>query len=201
MNKDWKKAQKWEKEWHGNCVNSYGEEEKQLLYARRMGLKFFHNGKSPYNINMKGKTVLDIGGGAYSLLLKCVKLEQGYVVDPLIDVLPSWVKDRYRSAKILSSARRGEDLEHHPLTDEVWIYNVLQHTEDPCKVIQNARKIGKIVRLFEWIDTGVNEGHLHNLNEEILDKWLGGVGKVETLNGEANCFGRCYYGVFNGKTS
>ena len=39
---DWVKAQKWEKDWHASCQNSYGEEQKQLVYAHRMGLKTFH---------------------------------------------------------------------------------------------------------------------------------------------------------------
>ena len=56
----WKDDQEWEKNWWGNCTNTYGEEQKQLLYASRMGLSTFHDGRSPYNLSVSGK-VLDIG--------------------------------------------------------------------------------------------------------------------------------------------
>ena len=82
--------------------------------------------------------------------------------------------------------------------DEVWLYNVLQHTQDPEKIIRNAQRAGRIIRIFEWIETriSINEGHPHSFTEQQLNEWLGGEGKVETLNGQANCWGKCYYGIF-----
>ncbi|MHC4464472.1 MAG: hypothetical protein ACYS30_24030, partial [Planctomycetota bacterium] len=58
----WSEVQEWETSWWGKCINTYGEETKQLLYADRMGLQMFHDGKSPFNIDVKGANVLDIGG-------------------------------------------------------------------------------------------------------------------------------------------
>lgn len=199
MTQSWEEATKWEAEWHGNCVNSLGEEYKQIAYARRMGLKPFHNGKSPFNFNLNGASVLDIGGGPYSLLLKCENRGTCVVADPCD--YPSWVNQRYIMAGITLAKVKGEDLDKvspgHPF-DEVWIYNCLQHTEDPEKIVQNARKLGKIVRLFEWIETGVADGHLHNLTEEKLNAWLGGTGKVERIN-ENTAVGLCYFGIFIGR--
>ena len=188
MNKE-----QWEKDWWGNCCNTYGEEEKQLVYARKMGLSFFHNLKSPYNIDMKGASVLDIGGGCCSLLLKCVNVE-GRVLDPTI--FPDWVYKRYAEAGIFYTQEYGEDLaDMEDRWDECWIYNVLQHTEDPQKVVANAKRAGKLIRIFEWIDTPTNIGHPHTLTEEKLNQWLGGEGKVEDLK-EGGCYGRAYYGIF-----
>jgi 2-polyprenyl-3-methyl-5-hydroxy-6-metoxy-1,4-benzoquinol methylase len=121
----------------------------------------FHNGKSPYNIDMKGAKVLDIGGGPTSLLLKCVN-KNGVVVDPL--PLPAWVEERYRIAGITFCQMKGENIDLVNF-DECWIYNVLQHTENPQKVVENARRAAKLIRLFEWIDTPTNEGHPHSLNK------------------------------------
>ena len=188
MNKE-----QWEKDWWGNCCNTYGEEEKQLVYARKMGLAFFHNGKSPYNIDMQGKSVLDIGGGPCSLLLKCVKLGLSEVVDPC--EYPGWVGERYYIAAIVFSQARGEDIRHINGFDECWIYNVLQHTDDPEKIIANMRRASKIIRIFEWVDTPTNIGHPHTLTKEKLNQWLGGEGKVEDLK-EGGCTGKAYYGVF-----
>ena len=82
LSKGWQEAQRWELGWWGDCTNTYGEEEKQLLYASRMGLKSFHNGKSPYNFDLDGMSILDIGGGPVSLLLKCINFRKAKVVDP-----------------------------------------------------------------------------------------------------------------------
>ena len=192
----WSEAQKWEGSWWGTCQNTYGEEEKQLLYANRMGLQNFHNGKSPYNFDLQGKSVIDIGGGPCSILIKCVNVV-GTVIDPL--PLPEWVSERYKLADIKYIRGEGEVcLVNTGHFDEVWIYNVLQHTSDPEAIIKNAKKYGKIIRIFEWVDTVSNEGHPHILTENKLNEWLGGEGKVEMLNGQANCSGRCYYGIFIG---
>lgn len=206
MDDKWKKAQKWEREWWGDCLNTYGEEEKQIVYAIKMGLKWFHNGKSPYNIDLGDKSVLDIGGCASSLLLKC--LNRGIVctvADPL--PIPKWAVERYETAGIVFSQTRGEDTlfaftskEYDvlpPVFDEVWIYNVLQHTDDPALICKNARKLGKIVRIFEWVGIKDEHGHPHELTEKKLNEWLGGQGKTEILN-HNTLQGKCYYGIFKG---
>ena len=191
--KRWEKAQVWETAWHGAAINSFGEEEKQLLYANRMGLKLHHNGKSPYNIECSNLDIIDIGGGPSSLLLKALNGNRLGVVDPMR--MPEWVGLRYDAAGINHVRRAGEDLEASGY-DEAWIYNVLQHTEDPEAVILNARSAAKLIRIFEWIDTPTNVGHIHTLTEQNLNEWLGGYGKVEQLTGQAGCYGKCYYGIF-----
>lgn len=193
----WKDAQDWETSWWGDCTNTLGEELKQLTYARRMGLEMHHDGRSPYNIDMDGGTVMDIGGGPVSLLLKCTNLKTGVVADPL--KVPTWVIDRYRAAGIIFVNMAGENLKlaiGSDVFDEVWIYNCLQHTQNPKQIIDYARSAGEIVRIFEWLETAVNVGHPHSFTAEQLDEWLDGHGRVEQLNGENNCYGKCYYGVF-----
>jgi len=193
----WNEDQEWEKEWHGNCVNSLNEELKQLVYARKMGLKLSGNGKSSYVFNAEGKNILDIGGGAYSLLLKCDNLGRAMVADPCD--YPEWTRLRYQSANISFISCLGEDVlkEDLGIFDEVWIYNVLQHVKDPQRVIKNALASGKIIRIFEWIENGISKGHSHNLTKRELNLWLNGIGKVEYLN-ETGCVGLSYYGIFVG---
>jgi len=193
---EWKKEQLFEKNWWGNCCNTYGEEEKQLVYAQKMGLKLFHNNKSPYNFDMQGKVILDIGGGPCSLLLKCENVS-GLVVDPCD--YPKWVDIRYKTAGITFEKLRGEDIDKKfaGKFDEIWIYNVLQHVDNPKKIIDNARDLGIIIRIFEWIENGISEGHPHNLTEKDLNNWLKGEGKVEQLD-YPTLKGLCYYGIFKG---
>lgn len=197
----WAKAQEWELDWHGDCLNSIGEELKQLVYAQYMGLSRTPNNKTPYSFDLKEKTVLDIGGGAYSLLLKCENKGLCYVADPLMDKYPQWVLMRYLYAGIAPLGIAGENLldtsefNDGQTVDEIWIYNVLQHVKDPGKIISNARKISKVIRLFEWVDTGTNIGHLHSLKEDKLNKWLGGEGVVRGVN-QNGTVGKAYFGVF-----
>ncbi len=192
----WQEAQAWETSWWGDCSNTYGEEEKQLVYADRLGLKMHHNGKSPYNIDLEGQSVVDIGGGPASLLLKTVNAGGRLVVDPL--TMPDWVFARYAAADIQVLSQGGEGFVSVVSFDEAWIYNCLQHTDDPRTVVRNALANAGIVRVFEWIDTVQNVGHPHILTAAKLDKWLGGEGRIEELTGQAGCFGKCYYGVFTG---
>ena len=192
----WNKAQEWEQSWWGNCINTFYEEEKQLVYADKMGLERCGNDKTPYVYDLHGISVLDIGGGVCSILLKCINIKRGVVIDPLS--MPEWVIDRYTHKNIVFDNIKGEDIEKEPngnTFDEVWVYNVLQHTENPKKVVENAKAIGKTIRIFEWIDTPINEGHIHTLRENDLNDWLGGFGKVEMMNYRP-ARGKAYYGVF-----
>jgi hypothetical protein len=190
----WEQAQKFEKNWWGTCTNTLGEELKQLTYAKRMGIKFSKRDGIPFIIDLQGKTVVDIGGGPNSLLLK-LENGKGIVVDPCD--YPNWVKERYWIANIEYIKMAAEDVPESILVtaNEAWIYNCLQHTKNPEEIIRKAKLTGK-VRIFEWIDAEVNEGHPHQLTEENLNKWLGGKGTVETLMGENECYGKCYYGTF-----
>lgn len=196
----WKKAQAWEKDWHGTCVNSLNEELKQLEYAKLMGLETSPTHKTPYNFDLKGKSVLDIGGGAYSLLLKCVNFNKSVVADPLMGKYPEWVRDRYKTHNINVTSDLGEKLGYFKegFFDEVWFYNVLEHVYDPKKVVDHALRLGKIVRVFEWLNTPPNIGHPQTLTEEKMNKWLGGEGKI-TNTQRGKTVATSYSGIFKGK--
>jgi hypothetical protein len=126
-------------------------------------------------------------------------------VDPM--PMPRWVAARYEEAGIEFLNIKAEELSGAwlPSTslifqnnstrifDEVWLYNVLQHTEDPAKIVQNARSLGKIIRVFDWLEIGVAPGHPQNLTEIQMNEWFGGEGKVEMGDG-----GLEYFGVFKG---
>ena len=191
---NWQKPQDWEAHWHSRIItNTYHEETKQFEYAKRMGIETYGTAYTPLNFKNYGK-ILDIGGGETSMLLKVENPTDCVIVDPCD--YPSWITDRYKSKEIELIKQKGEDIK---LTgfDEVWIYNCLQHTEDPEKIVNNARQAGKLIRIFEWIDTPTNEGHIQKLTHKNLDKWLGGTGKIEDMKSKG-CFGKAYYGIFLG---
>ena len=84
-----------------------------------------------------------------------------------------------------------------PVFDEILMYNCLQHTENPAKICHNILAFSKIVRVFEWVDTGIADGHIQDLTEASLNGWLKGEGKVEFIN-QSPVVGKAYYGVFKG---
>ena len=180
--------------WWGSCANTFHEETKQLIYAARMGLLARWNGAHPPTFNIGGRSVIDIGGGPVSLLLKCVNFPWATVVDP--GKWPDWVIARYTAAGIGYRQEEAEELSVIS-ADEAWIYNCLTHVRDPEKIIASARKCAKTIRIFEWVDNEPYPGHPHKLTKSGLEKWLGAAGFVTELN-ESGCVGRAFYGVFAG---
>lgn len=184
--------QQWEAAWHGNCVNSFGEEAKQLTYARLMGLVNTPlDGKWPV-YNLYGSTVIDLGGGPASMLLKCVG-GHGLVVDPC--PYPDWVGERYAAAEIDYAPVKAEGFRLPDRFSECWIYNCLQHVEDPEQVIATARACAYTLRIFEWVEHGTAPGHPHDLHADDLNEWIGGTGQIGVVD-ENGATGLAYWGVF-----
>lgn len=176
-----------ERQWWGDCCNTFGEDSKHYTYARLMGLK-----QDWVYFVVGNKSILDIGGGPTSMLLKVYDLVKGKIYDP-IDY-PKWTVDRYNSKNIEVVVDYGENVDESGW-DEVWIYNCLQHVTDPERIIKNALKSAKVLRIFEWVDIPPHEGHPHMLTEENLNKWIGQIGQTTLLN-EGGCYGKAYHGCF-----
>lgn len=189
-------AQEWERQWWGACLNTFGEEAKQISYAHRMGLiNTPFEGKWPV-YDLAGASVLDIGGGPVSMLLKTMNRGPGCaVVDPC--KFPAWVGVRYQAAGIDLHREPAEAFVSQLNWDEAWIYNCLQHTQDPEMIIEMVRECCQKLRIFEWIETETNVGHPHSLHADELNAWIGNgaVGTVEMIN-ENGAHGLCYHGVF-----
>lgn len=172
----WAKASKWEAEWWGDCSNTADEEAKQVFYADQMGIPRWGSHLVGAVFDAGGKSILDIGGGPVSLLLRCKNRGRSVVVDPIR--WPNWIHERYQAAGIDYIPLCAEELDLEERFDEVWLYNVLQHVQDPAEVIRCARRHGKIVRVFEWIDAEVNVGHPHSFSQGFLSMHLGVPGRV-----------------------
>lgn len=174
LSEHWKHAQEEELSFWGDCGNTLGEELKQLIYAKHMGLDFHHNGNSPYNISLpEDLSILDIGAGPTSLLLKTGKLTRKVMADPC--PYPEWVYERYARCDIEYFRLPGENL-IGPLArdsfDEVWMYNVLQHVHDPTEILGNIvalLKPGGVFRIFDWVESEINDAHPHSFDPEELE--------------------------------
>jgi len=160
-----------------------------------MGLKWSKQG-GKLVLDLEGKSVLDIGCGPVSMLLKTVNGGHRVGIDPCN--YPDWIKERYHSAHIGFEKIAGEDLGRlEPrVFDEVWIYNCLQHVKDPELIINNAKKLGKVLRIFEWVGKEENVGHPHVLQPHDLQRWIGaGQGNLEVVS-KNGCYGIAYSGEF-----
>ncbi len=188
----WVSPQKYEQDWWGNCANSFGEEAKQITYANRMGLvNEPRDGRWPV-YDLRGLSVVDLGGGPASMLLKCVG-GNGVVVDPC--PYPEWVAQRYQAAGIDYRVEEAEGLRLSARFSECWIYNVLQHVVDPERVIASARANGYTLRIFEWLETPPSDGHPHTLHADDMNRWIGGIGQIGYVD-ENGATGLAYWGCF-----
>jgi hypothetical protein len=175
-----------ENNYWNDCTNTFDEDQKHYVYAKYMGLDRQH-----YSFNVNNKTILDIGGGPTSILLKTINLKKGKVCDPL--KFPAWVYERYKIKNIDWEIISGESI-CEKSWDEVWIYNCLQHTNDPSLIIKNALQAGKVLRIFEWIDIPPHDGHPQMITKELLDNLIGKQGSTIQL-AESGCFGKAYYNI------
>jgi hypothetical protein len=181
----------------GNCVSSLGEEMKQLVYLEEMGFtykKVWHAGGIAYDGG--GRSFVDIGGGPVSVLLKFENRGPSMVIDP--GQYPAWVRARYGKALIEVEQEPGEayakaEFNGQPFVfDVALVYNCLQHTGDPARVIANARALACELRIFEWIGIPAHEGHPHELSAEKLEEWTGRKGAVKQFDGVNGCLGRAW---------
>jgi hypothetical protein len=181
-----------EKKFWGTCANTYGEETKQLLYMREMQfpeITTWNNGG--YGWNFFGRSVLDIGGGPTSVLLKAENLSRGLIVDP--GKYPDWVIARYKHAQLDYDCIPGEEVSHaHGTFDLALLYNCLQHVFDPGLVVHQARRVARQLCMFEWIEIPPHEGHPHMLTASKLQEWTGQRGFVQEFHGEYGCVGKAW---------
>lgn len=188
---EWKDHSTWEADWWRGCSNTLDEQIKQdTIYIPYMKLDQYNINRK--FMNMRGKSILDIGGGPVSILLRCVGFSRAVVVDPCD--YPDWVELRYKDAGIEYIKEKAESvgLDINVKFDECWIYNVLQHVQDPVKVIDTAKQYSKKIRIFEPLEIGEHKGHPHNLTEELLDNAFGKKGLVDHV-ADGQIY---YYGVF-----
>jgi hypothetical protein len=189
--------QRFEQDWWGTCVNTFFEESKQITYAWNMGLEMIPDPKTGIwpQYPLGGRRILDIGGGPVSLLLKCVNFGPSLVIDPC--PYPEWVDHRYDHVGIDIIHEPAEGFRVPERFDEVWIYNVLQHVEDPIECLETARAHAPLLRIFEWIDFQPSLGHPHVITKAMLDDFLGVNGSAEFFDGSSNnTYGNAYFGSY-----
>jgi len=77
--------------------------------------------------------------------------------------------------------------------EEVWMTNLLQHVEDPARVLGIATRLAtRRLRLFEWLEEPVSIVHLHTLHADAIGAQLAAAGFTPEYltEGQATSCGR-----------
>jgi 2-polyprenyl-3-methyl-5-hydroxy-6-metoxy-1,4-benzoquinol methylase len=151
----------------------WGEFDKQLCYFRHMKL-WEDFGLPDFELDMKGKSVLDIGCGPASGMLRMTNASRLTGVDPC--EYGAAARRRYKAFGIDYHVARAEDMEslNLPVHDLGLIYNVLQHPEDPAAIVRQAIKHCREIRLIEWQFVPQDNEHLWVLTPDLVLNWFAG---------------------------
>ena len=171
LQEEWNKCQHYERESWGDNIfvtPSNGEVIKQNTYAKLLELV----DSEQFNyINVNNKSILDVGCGQTSLLLRTKNFKRAVGIEPLF--YSNEVNQEYAKHNIQLIAIPAEEMDFAENEfDEVWMYNVLQHTYDPTLILNKCFKYGKTVRIFEWLDIPPHEGHPHEFKQEYFEQIL-----------------------------
>ena len=153
---NWKEDQAWEKNWWLSDRPRHAFElAKSALVGQLLML----------GTGVPTKSVIDIGSGPLSLLLR-LQTRSGTALDPMYY---EDLEHAYTEHRIARLRKRGEDLcPNDGHWDEAWIYNCLQHVEDPGLILRNVLQVADMVRIFEWTYTEPSAGHPQRLTPELL---------------------------------
>lgn len=168
---EWDFCQRYERESWGNDIFlnlENVEVRKQNFYAHLMGLT---ENIEEVKIDLKNKTVLDVGCGPVSLLLRSFNFKKAIGIEPLD--YGDEIKKVFLNHNINLLNIPAEEMDFNENEfDEIWLYNVLQHVYDPVLILEKIQKFGKTIRLFEWLDIPPHLGHPHMFTEDFFIKNL-----------------------------
>lgn len=188
MKEKWLNAQRLEREHHAYSVNDFDKYYAQYFDCYRQ--YFAHLGIS---FDLRGKSVVEIGGGPYPALPYCLNYEYGYIVDPI----------EYATYSIFSDSRiKLRTITDLPKlvgpVDEVWLFNCLQHVEDPNVILKWCVQYGKTIRYFEPINLPTDSMHLHTLTPELFDPYFHNTMQIYKAAPDVKNFHQadCIFGVF-----
>ncbi|MGA1048491.1 MAG: hypothetical protein ACO3UU_10790, partial [Minisyncoccia bacterium] len=95
----WLIANEWEsKYWDLEVYLDVHQIQTQYTFAYYMGLFNYRTTPNIHVFDLQGKSILDVGGGPYSILLKCINYKKAKIIDPC--KFPEWIYQRYKSKNI-----------------------------------------------------------------------------------------------------
>jgi hypothetical protein len=144
------------------------------------------------NLNLNNKTILEIGPARVSSLLYCNNYGPSFIVEPTkyddtehlyIDKEITFIRDLYENCE-------------SPIVDEIWLFNVLQHIQDPDLFIDKCKKSAKTIKFFEPINTPIETHHPHSFTFDDYVKYFGDSVKLYKGSTEKFHTADCVYGIY-----
>jgi len=145
------------------------------------------------DIDLKNKSIIEIGPAKISALLYCKNYSKSYIVEPtLYDNI-----DKYYEGKNIEFIRELYEECDSPNVDEIWLLNLMQHVKEPDTLIEKAKKHSKIIRFFEPINLPIDNEHPFSFSENDYREYFGDSVKIYNSIGEPNFHGAtCAYGIY-----
>lgn len=174
--------ERWKQAQQGELYHYQYQYNNEETYERSALIILQDHFKVNVKTNLIGKKILESGGGCYPASYFCEGLNKAVNIEPLCDQFPEEIKSKLLSKNIECVSTSFEEYKTRIKFDEVWFFNVLQHVKDPVLQIENAKKIAKIIRVFEPLDTAINNEHPHSFNFDFFVHNFPDV-EVEKYNG------------------
>ena len=156
----WQQAQ--DAELHAHALATNIDEAKRSL---NFCFDFFEDNIS----DIAGKRILEVGCGPYPLAV-FAGAESVVGVEPLYNNFTDEIKQYWQDNNITAFTKPFEEWESEEKFDEVWFINFLQHTIDPELCLNKSKNVADKVRVFEPINTEINECHPHSLTVDLFKK-------------------------------
>lgn len=183
----WIEAQEGEKNFHIKESVEHSFES----YKNAYGYYFKYLEIDP---DLKGKSVIEIGPGRISSLLFCENYSDSYIIEP---TEYEGIEHLYSDPKLHIIKKTAEEWDFEKV-DEVWLFNLLQHVQDPDLLISKCKKNSTIIRFFEPLDLPTDNEHPFTFNLNDFNEYFGESVKIYKSIGEPGFHGAdCVYGVYH----
>lgn len=159
----WREAQTAERTFHTmNFIE--GQAHYKSVYE-----KYFKLLKLGFDLG--GLSVTEIGCADFPALVLCKNYDPSFIIEPMpSSILRAQIDD---DPHILLFNEPLEKIKINFRTDEVWLFNVMQHIIDPDTFVNQCKNIGGRIRFFEPINypTAVHHPHAFTLSD--FKGWFG----------------------------
>lgn len=155
-------------------IEAQQEERKQHTLSLEDGISHYAKVYENYfrflgmDKDQRGKRIIEIGCADFPALHFCSNYT-GIIIEPM----PSRILRRLIVKNGILLVPFPAEESDFPLVDEVWLFNVLQHTIDPDSIIIRAKEASKVVRFFEPIGMPEDKCHLHSFTLDFFRQYFG----------------------------
>ena len=156
----WQEAQAAEKGFH-----KYSLEEGLKIY----GFSYENNFRyCEIPKDLEGKTIVEVGCAGFPALYFRENYKWGVIVEPIYTSTLNTIC-KQRNLEWIMAPVEEIDL---PESDEIWLFNVMQHIIDPELFIEKCKAATKTIRYFEPINYPTCLYHPHSFTMGDFKRWF-----------------------------